>query len=225
MRTLLSLVAVAALIAAPIAKAQTAAAPSPSPSPAASPSPSPAQKHKTEKPPPPSPAAATTAAAASPTPASTTAASPTPKKKSWLSKLAAPATSPAASPAPVPASGKAPVAAAKPAADITPAPGGGPGLVWVNTKSHVYHKETSDWYGKTKQGKYMSEADAVKEGDKPAAGNPMRHSCSLFLLYALSSVLLLVPRERASAQEKAKTPELWFYYATNLQATEDLKPL
>ena len=53
----------------------------------------------------------------------------------------------------------------------------------------------------------------------------MRHSCSLFLLYALSSVLLLVPRERASAQEKAKTPELWFYYATNLQATENLKPL
>jgi hypothetical protein len=38
----------------------------------------------------------------------------------------------------------------------------------VNSETHVYHKEGSKWYGKTKQGKYMSEADAVKEGDKPA---------------------------------------------------------
>lgn len=47
----------------------------------------------------------------------------------------------------------------------TPVPGGGAGQVWVNTKSHVYHKEGSKLYGKTKQGKYMSEADAIKEGD------------------------------------------------------------
>jgi len=55
-----------------------------------------------------------------------------------------------------------------PAANITPAPGGGNGLVWVNTKSHVYHKEGSAWYGKTKEGKYMTEQDAIKEGDKAA---------------------------------------------------------
>ena len=48
------------------------------------------------------------------------------------------------------------------------APGGGNGQVWVNSESHVYHKESSKWYGKTKHGKYMSEADAVKEGDKPS---------------------------------------------------------
>jgi hypothetical protein len=42
-------------------------------------------------------------------------------------------------------------------------------MVWVNTDSHVYHKEGSRFYGKTKAGKYMSEADARKEGNRPAA--------------------------------------------------------
>jgi hypothetical protein len=51
----------------------------------------------------------------------------------------------------------------------TPAPGGGPGLVWVNTATHVYHKEGSRFYGTTKKGKYVSEADAIKEGDRAAA--------------------------------------------------------
>ena len=35
-----------------------------------------------------------------------------------------------------------------------------------NTESHIYHKEGSRFYGKTKKGKYVSEADAIKEGDK-----------------------------------------------------------
>jgi hypothetical protein len=52
--------------------------------------------------------------------------------------------------------------------NATPAPGGGPGLVWVNTDSHIYHKEGSRFYGKTKQGKYVTEADAIKEGDRAA---------------------------------------------------------
>ena len=51
----------------------------------------------------------------------------------------------------------------------TPAPGGGHGLVWVNTETHVYHKEGSRFYGTTKKGKYVSEADAIKEGDRAAA--------------------------------------------------------
>ncbi|HEY2761057.1 MAG TPA: helix-hairpin-helix domain-containing protein, partial [Pirellulales bacterium] len=38
------------------------------------------------------------------------------------------------------------------------------GMVWVNLESKMYHKESSRWYGKTKSGKYMSEADAVKAG-------------------------------------------------------------
>jgi hypothetical protein len=44
----------------------------------------------------------------------------------------------------------------------------GNGQVWVNTDSHVYHKAGSRFYGKTKQGKYMNEADAIKEGDHAA---------------------------------------------------------
>jgi hypothetical protein len=77
---------------------------------------------------------------------------------------------PAASASPAVASSPAAKGDAKkvPAANITPAPGGGNGLVWVNTKSHVYHKEGSAWYGKTKEGKYMTEQDAIKEGDKAA---------------------------------------------------------
>jgi hypothetical protein len=37
------------------------------------------------------------------------------------------------------------------------------GKVWVNTESGVYHKG-GQWYGATKQGKFMTEEDAVKAG-------------------------------------------------------------
>jgi hypothetical protein len=42
-------------------------------------------------------------------------------------------------------------------------------MVWVSTDSRVYYKQGSRFYGKTKNGKYMSEADARKEGNRPAA--------------------------------------------------------
>jgi hypothetical protein len=37
-------------------------------------------------------------------------------------------------------------------------------MVWVNLKTGVYHREGDRWYGKTKNGKFMTESDAQKAG-------------------------------------------------------------
>ena len=42
------------------------------------------------------------------------------------------------------------------------------GMVWVNTKTKIFHREGDRWYGKTKEGKFMTEAEALKEGYHPA---------------------------------------------------------
>src|SRR5580704_1614687 len=156
--------------------AEEAASPSTAESPAASPSPAKRRAHKK--------AEATTAASPATTePAAS--ASPAEKrggKKAKTEVGASPAPAPSASPGKFslgnlfkPKTSASPgAAAASPApatratteaATTAPAPGGGQGLVWVNTATHVYHKEGSRFYGTTKKGKYMSEADAIKEGD------------------------------------------------------------
>jgi hypothetical protein len=40
-------------------------------------------------------------------------------------------------------------------------------LVWVNTRSHVYHFEGERYFGSTKYGKFICEHDADREGDRP----------------------------------------------------------
>ena len=39
-------------------------------------------------------------------------------------------------------------------------------VVWLNTKSHIYHYAGTRSYGTTKQGAYMCEADASAAGDR-----------------------------------------------------------
>jgi len=174
--------------------AEEAASPSTAESPAASPSPGKRRAHKkAEATAAASPAAAaeSTAAASaspaekrshkksrtevatSPSPTTEVAASPAPSaspSKFTLRNLFKPKASASASPAASPAA--ASPAPAKPAvtepATAAPAQGGGHGLVWVNTESHIYHREGSRFYGTTKKGKYMTEQDAIKEGDKAA---------------------------------------------------------
>ena len=88
---------------------------------------------------------------------------------------AAPSAAPApATPAPSRTASATPAAAPRassrtapqPAADA--APGGGPGMVWVNTETKVFHEPGDKWYGKTKKGKYMKESDAVAAGYRAA---------------------------------------------------------
>jgi hypothetical protein len=57
--------------------------------------------------------------------------------------------------------------AAVPAAATNPPPSGS-GMVWVNKETKVYHREGDRYYGNTKNGAYMSEADAIKAGYRAA---------------------------------------------------------
>ena len=91
---------------------------------------------------------------------------------------AALAQAPGTSPSRTPLTGTAPSGApathntttneSKTGAKPVPKPGGGPGLVWVNSASKAYHCPGSRYYGTTKQGSYMTEAAAKAAGNHPA---------------------------------------------------------
>jgi len=87
------------------------------------------------------------------------------KKKKEAESSATPA--PAAAPAPAAKSTKGTPTNSGGVSDADIARAQSSGMVWVNTESGVYHK-SGRYFGKTKQGKFMSEADAKKANYREA---------------------------------------------------------
>jgi glucan-binding YG repeat protein len=96
------------------------------------------------------------------------------KESSAAPAAAAPAPAPAPAPAqtyqpkPVPAQAGARATGASQFTTAAEAQARCPAdkVVWVNTKSHIYHYAGTRSYGTTKQGAYMCEADANAAGDR-----------------------------------------------------------
>jgi hypothetical protein len=78
----------------------------------------------------------------------------------------APAPAPTYQPKPKPMQAARPTGAGQFASEAEAKGRCGASVVWVNTKgkSHTYHYAGSRWYGTTKQGAYMCEADAGAAG-------------------------------------------------------------
>src|SRR6202035_580032 len=82
----------------------------------------------------------------------------------------APAAAAAGTPAAAAKAAKKTTAPKPAAAPAQPPPA--PGMVWVNLTTKVFHREGDRWYGNTKNGKYMTEADAVAAGYREAKNTP-----------------------------------------------------
>jgi hypothetical protein len=82
-----------------------------------------------------------------------------PQQPSRPADEAAPPTTPSATAAPAPQ---------EPAGGVVAQAPPQKGMVWVNLESKVFHREGDRWYGKTKRGKFMTEADAIAAGYREA---------------------------------------------------------
>ena len=77
-------------------------------------------------------------------------------------------------PAPAAHTDVAPVSPAATSAVVQSTEGNPDVRVWVNTATGVYHCPGSRWYGNTKQGEYMTQAEAQKKHYRPAYGKVCR---------------------------------------------------
>ena len=89
-----------------------------------------------------------------------------PSRPATTATAKAPAVAPSPTPSMAPSNARSASANAGnknvPTVAYTPPPSAG--MVWVNKETKVYHKQGDPWYGRTKRGAYMNEADAVKAG-------------------------------------------------------------
>lgn len=83
------------------------------------------------------------------------------------SSSAAPATTPAPA-----TSSKTTAANSSKTQQVAQAPGGGADKVWLNTSTNVYHCPGTKYYGTTKAGAYMTEAEAKAKGGRPDHNKP-----------------------------------------------------
>ncbi|WP_428489804.1 hypothetical protein [Rhodopila sp.] len=83
---------------------------------------------------------------------------------------AAPGMAPAAAPPTRSATAAPPPSVPGRTSNTASAKVGGPGQVWVNSASKVYHCPGDRYYGKTKSGAFMTQAAATAAGDHPSGG-------------------------------------------------------